>query len=823
MTTKPMNIIRLEGTWKLHCPRRHLTLDAELPGDTHSALLKAGHLRDPYYGLQELEAQWVGRENWTYQRSFKASRDFLKAPGVFLNLENVDTLATVFINGKAAGKTANAFQRHRWEVRHLLKTGLNEIRIEFQSAEIMAAREASLLPYPIPHSQFPIQSQHRNLIRKPQCHAGWDWGPCLMVSGIYGDIYLAATSSPRIEHVLVTQKHDKGTVDLEITCEIQASGSGKSTYAFSFAGQKTNGLFSYTAGSNHLKATLHVKNPSLWWPNGYGDQPLEDLRVSVGHESVVKRIGLRHLETRFQEDAQGLSLEFRVNGVPIFAKGANWIPADALPARVNRDVLEDLLESAAKAHMNMLRVWGGGRYESDDFYDLCDEKGLLVWQDFMFSCSLYPATETFLSNVRSEAEYQIKRLQHRTCLALWCGNNENVGALNWYEESKKNRDRYLVDYDRLNEGVLGNTVRKLDPTRTFWPSSPCGGPGDYSDCWHDDSRGDMHFWSVWHESKPFEDYLKIQPRFCSEFGYQSFPSLESIKTYAPREQWNVGSPIMEHHQKNPGGNARITENMTRYFRFPDGFDAFVYLSQFQQGIAIKTAVEHFRRLRPVCMGALYWQLNEMWPVCSWGSLNYGGKWKLLHYMAKKFFAPVLVSIEQKNDGILEVWGSSDLMKTVSGTLSIEVMDFSGKTRKRLQFRTTLPGLRSKCLKRLKTADLASDPASVFVHVEFKTPGTTSRNTHFMTLYKKCELLKPTIKVSVSRIGKDGVLELTLATNRPAFGVSLNAVGIRGEFDDNVLTLLPGKNHPLKFFPKQRTNREQFQRSLTIHNLRDSYA
>ena len=294
----------------------------------------------------------------------------------------------------------------------------------------------------------------------------------------------------------------------------------------------------------------------------------------------------------------------------------------------------------------------------------------MIWHDMMFSCALYPSTPGFLANVEREIRHQVKRLRDHPCIALWCGNNEDVGALTWYPESRKNRDRYIVDYDRLNEGVIGRVVDECDPTRTFWPSSPSAGRGDYSDNWHDDRRGDMHYWSVWHESKAFSAYYEVSPRFCSEFGYQSFPSVELARGYCPPGQMNVTSPVMEHHQRHGRGNALIVEMFTRYFRMPEGFENFVYLSQVQQALAIKTAVEHWRHLRPTCMGTLYWQLNDNWPVCSWSSLEYGGKWKLLHHAARRFYAPTIVSAFQRPDRTVEVWLTSDTLQSQKAAVTV---------------------------------------------------------------------------------------------------------------------------------------------------------
>ncbi len=812
-----MKTLDLSGRWTLKSKRGGAAVPAQVPGDNHSALLAAKRIPDPYWADNELAVQWVGREDWVYSRQFELPPAFLAEKSVFLNCDSLDTAAAVFINGRLAARSSNMFARQRYEVKRFLRAGLNEIRVEFASPGKAAAAVARSLPYPVP----PAAPLHRNLLRKVQCHAGWDWGPCLMVSGIAGPIYLGATSEGRIEYVATAQKHFRKKVEVEVAVEVEAPAEGTSVLDIKLGGLSVSRAVSLRRGLNVLRGALTVSNPNLWWPNGHGPQPLYDLTVRVAGDEVRKRIGLRSLEVVNREDRNGLSMTFRVNGVDIFCKGANWIPADALPQRQTRAVLEDLLSSAARANMNMLRVWGGGRYESDDFYDLCDEKGLLVWHDFMFSCALYPATPSFLDLVRQEARHQVKRLRDHACLALWCGNNENVGALKWFEESRKNRDRYLLDYDRLNEGVLGKAVDECDPTRIFWPSSPCGGRGDYSDCWHDDSRGDMHFWRVWHEGKGFDDYYSVKPRFCSEFGYQSFPSLDTIRTYAPGDQFNVTAPVMEFHQRHNSGNSLIIEMFSRYFRTPEGFANFVYLSQVQQSLAMKTAVEYWRSLRPHCMGTLYWQLNDTWPVCSWASIEYGGKWKLLHYMARRFFAPAIVTARPAGNGRVEIWAVNDGPRPFKGALALRVIEFGGKTTRKELLKVSLPAGSARLVKRLKTADIAPDPGSSFLSMALTSGRETFRNEHFFQVFKKCDLAAARIAASVKQAGE--TFRVTVSSSKPAFYVSLNAGGIRGEFDDNCFTLLPGEKRTLIFTPKQDATLKAFKAGLQVFHLRGTYS
>ncbi len=817
-----MKRIDLSGEWKLIRVKNNESVPAQVPGDTHSALLDAGKIPDPYWADNELSVQWIGREDWIYSRKFTVSAEMLSEKSVFLNCDCLDTITDIIINGKKAGSTENMFVRYRFEVKKFLRPGENTIEILFHSSENAAVEASKKLKYPVPHGSSPVQSPNRNLVRKVQCHSGWDWGTCLMVAGIYGDIYLGAYSDARIEHVYCDQKHSKGVCEVKVNCEVFSPDGEKTTMKIRLGDQELVKTAVLAKGLNRIDVTITVKNPILWWPNGFGKQHLYDLEVKVGGSEIRKKLGLRKLELISEEDKLGLSMLFRVNGVDIFAKGADWIPCDALPQRQTREAIEYLLDSAAKVNMNMLRVWGGGQYEYDYFYEMCDEKGLMIWQDFMFACSLYPATDEFLDLVKQEAVYQVKRLRDYACIVIWCGNNENLGALGWYKESKDSRDRYLVDYDRLNEGVLGNTVRELDPGRVFWPSSPCGGPGDYSDGFHNDKRGDMHYWGVWHGGKSFDEFHKIFPRFCSEFGYQSFPSMDTVKTYASENQFNVTSPIMEHHQRNSGGNSKIIEMFSRYFRLPEGFENFVYLSQIQQGLAIKTAVEHWRRLRPNCMGTIYWQLNDNWPVCSWASLNYQGSWKLLHYMAKRFYAPAMVSaIQDDEKKQIEIFLTNDTVKAQKAKVCIQVRDLAGKVTFEERISTSVPAGSAKQIRKYDLAKLATKPDSHFMVLKMDIDGTIFRNEHFFCAWKKYEFPKTLIKTKIRAV-KEG-FEVKLESDLPAFYVGLFAEGINGEFDDNCLTLLPREARTVTFIPRQKTTMEDFKKSLTVKHLRDTYA
>lgn len=812
----------LSGEWMLEQVEGTLSVSANLPGDNHTALLNAGKIPDPYFRDNELKVRWVGESDWVYRRVFDVSDKLLKYNSVFLNLSMVDTFVNVILNGEEVFCGNNMFQRNRVEIKDFLKLGENEIKILFRSAVKAAAKEAEKQPLDIPYSTN-NSVPHCNLIRKAQCHAGWDWGITLMVCGIYDDFYLQGVDSARIDQVYTEQRPSEGAWIVKVFAEVVATVAGNVDVEFVLNGEKKSVSSSLNPGVNTVVSVFEVDDPKLWWPTGYGSQDLYDLTVSTPDDSVSKKIGLRTIDVVREKSFGGRGMTFRVNGVDVFCKGANWIPVDALPERQTRDRYEDLLESAKLANMNMIRVWGGGQYEKEFFYEMCDEKGLLVWHDMMFACALYPSTDEFIANVALELEYQLKRLRSHPCIAIWCGDNEVIGALKWYPQSQEDPDAYLENYKRLN-GELGKLVAEHSPEHMFWPSSPCGGPGNFNDGWHDDSNGDMHYWNVWHESQPFEAYYDVSPRFCSEFGFQSLSSKEVVDTFALSTDHDVSSPIMNHHQKCGIGNTGITNMFERYFRIPKRFEDLLYLSLVQQGVAIKTAVEYWRSLRPRCMGAVYWQLNDNWPVASWSSIEYGGNWKPLHYMAKRFFSPVLVSAFQKN-GVLEIWSVNDSRCSVLLDVNVSVYGFDGRTITSdvLPLQEVAPGSAIQ-LKKLNVSDYDFELNSAFMQIEMSAEVEENAfalsNTHFFSPYKDCELAKAAVDVKACE--DENGLYLELSTNKPAFLVVCDTPGVKGVFDDNCVTLLAYEPKILRFTPKQRLSLDEFRKSVKVKHLAESY-
>jgi len=769
----------LSGLWTLSDESGAHSIPFMLPGDAISALHAAGVIPDPYWGRNEYDVRWVAARDWVAVRRFM--HDGSPAD---LVVDGLDTVAEITLNGQPVLSAANAFRRFRADAAGL-RAGENEIRILFRSSLRAADALQAALPFRVPYHDGNCPIPNGNMLRKVQCDFGWDWNLAVAPFGLYGRIALEP-KGVRIDDVIVTQRHADGAVTVGVDVHTDAED-----VSATICGITEN----TTTAGGVARLSFRIDAPALWWPAGLGTQVLHDLVIAAGPATATRRIGLRRLDLISGADAAGRSFGFRVNGHMVFARGSNWIPADALAGRISPDKTRALLQSAVDANQNMIRVWGGGRYEPDWFYDLCDELGLMVWQDFMFSCNLYPSTPEFLAEVDAEVRDVVARISHHACLALWCGDNELIGALTWFPESRKDRDRYLVSYDRLNR-TIETALKATDPDANWWPSSPSPGPLSFGDAWHDDSSGDMHFWSVWHEGRDFDHYRDVAPRFCSEFGFQSYPSLQVIRRFADPADFNISDPVIESHQKNAGGNARIAETMFRYFRFPVDFGNFVYLSQVQQGLAIKTAVTHWRSLKPHCQGALYWQLNDTWPVCSWASLDHGGNWKLLHHMAKDFFAPVLVSAVPGPGGIA-LRAVNDRLAPVTLTVSARAMAMDGSARDLGQATVTVPP--DAAIPVLHLPADALGPGEVLAFDWQDESGTALGSDIFAPKpWKAYDLQAPRITQRLFAVPDGWAINLT--ARNPAFFVALEA-DQPGRFSHNAFALLPGQDARVIFTPE----------------------
>ncbi|MCE0559284.1 glycoside hydrolase family 2 protein [Motilimonas sp. E26] len=809
--------ITLAGTWCLSSDSsRNISCDIGIPGDIHSALLLANEIPDPYVSKNESQVQWVAQTPWQIKRSFFISESELNQAALELWLESLDTIATVSINQQVIYQASNQFQRHIINIKPVVTLGENEIEILFHPVADIAAERAEKLPFPVPWAVGNNQVPHMNTVRKAQCHAGWDWGICLLVAGLYEKPLIKPIDNISLRYVENTQVFTEDSCQLSINVEYFAYREDTHTFILQLGEQQVEKTVTVNEGLHTIKFDVVITDPQRWWPAGYGEQPLYDLTVTVANQIIQQQIGLRELELITEPDEIGSSMLFRVNGRNIVCKGANWIPADAMPSKATVEKVDQLLSDAVAANMNMLRVWGGGIYESDTFYQLCDQKGLLVWQDLMFACAQYPSTPEFIADVEGELNHQLKRLQHHSCIALWCGDNEVIGSIGWYPESRENRQKYTVNYDRLNR-ALDHKVEQLDPSRRFWPSSPCNGELDFGDAWHDDNKGDMHFWDVWHSGKSFSAYREVNPRFCSEFGYQSFPSISTVKTYAEESQWNITSPVMEWHQRNNGGNSKIIEMFTRLFRFPQGFENFLYLSQVQQALAIKTASEYWRSTKPVCMGILYWQLNDVWPVASWSSIEYTGQWKQLHYHAKRFFAPNLVTFVPKGK-LLNVMLISDLDSDTKYHGELVKYNFAGDVIETVELDVVSPKDQSVVIHSLPN----EEDNQHFWHVKLTEASNHQivlENDYINVPWKACELEQAKVEWCVSEM--DNGFILTLTADYPAFFVQLSSA-LPGKFSDNSLTLLPNQPKEIFFQSEQALSRAEIVASLSCTHLRDTY-
>ncbi len=788
-------MLDLAGPWTLKSLDSPHNVVMAVPGDVHSALIAAGEIAHPYVGRNEYGVRWVANEEWQATRVFQFDGDVKR--GWYLDITYLDTVADVFVNDILVLSAENSFRRYRPNVSNSLRQGDNHIRIVFHSNVKAAAAKQAEQPFFIPYSTNNCPIPHPNMLRKAQCHNGWDWNLAIAPFGLYGDIKLRPMDDARVEHVQVSQRHlPNGLVQVDVTVALARAGEGVVDVSIYFADEIRK---VQVRGSTHVE-TFEIAKPILWWPAGSGAPHLYDLEVTTRNDIIKRRVGLRHIELITTPDDVGARFVFKVNGHEIFCRGANWIPADALPSQATPKLTEKLLRAAVAANMNMLRVWGGGFYEQDYFYDLCDELGLMVWQDFMFSCSLYPTTSEFLNEVREEVDYQVRRLGHHASMVLWCGDNELLGALTWFEESRNNRDRYLVNYDRLNR-CIEETMTKADPSALWWPSSPSSGLLSFGDAWHDDRSGDMHFWSVWHEGKDFDHYREVKPRFCSEFGFQSLPSMAAMREFASASDMNIASPVMDSHQKNKGGNARIAETMFRYFRFPMKFDDFVYISQIQHGLAMRIAVEYWRTLKPHCMGTLYWQLNDTWPVASWSGLDHGGAWKALHYMARRFFAPLAAFAVPSKDGkTISIMAVNDGLAAAVADVLCEAVKPNGERHKINAIKQSVPADRSIELMSFNGAELED----AILHI---TLNGTNQNHFALKPYKSYAFEDSKISLKINGNA------LALSAEKPAYYVSLEA-DVAGHFSDSGFDLLPGETKIIEFIAEDASAKPNF----TIRDL-----
>ncbi len=666
----------LNGTWVVkNITDNSPSFNGFVPSTNYHDLLKNNLIPDPFYKTNEKDTLWIADKDWSYSKKFTVSKEILECERIDLVANCLDTIAEIFINGHLIANTYNAHVGYRFSIIEYLREGENNLEIIFRSPNMWAKEEAQR----IGKNHIVSGLDKRIFIRKNQSHFGWDWGPEIPYSGITKDIYIDYGRNTRIMNFNVVQNHGDNYVNLDISFDVEGKLKEDDVVCYTIIITEPNGNEITKSGilSNRIKRSICIQNPVLWWThelNPIEKQPLYKIKILLGTDGAIDtkeyKIGLRTITLDRSKDKYGSNFRFILNGVPIFAKGANWIPSDSLIDRVDRQKFEYYVNSAIQANMNMLRVWGGGFYEDEKFYDLCDEKGILVWQDFCFACRPYPFfDEKFITNVREEIAYNVKRLRIHPSLALWCGNNELEQMFNtwfWQTAFVKSNKKFFWE-------ELETELRKYDTQTDYIPTSPVG--VDFNKAVSCDNHGDNHLWIVWHGLQDVKYYRKRKTRFCSEFGFESLPDLKAIEQFADKEDYSINSKVFLSHQKCMLGNQKMEYYITSRFRLPKRFEDYVYLSQACQMECIKDATEFWRRNRDRCNGSLYWQLNDCWPVCSWSSVDYYGNYKALQYHAKHFFAPICVSMEGDKNGV-KVYLLNDTLVNKNVTLVLKVVDFN---------------------------------------------------------------------------------------------------------------------------------------------------
>ena len=831
-------VVVLNTGWEFSQAGTELWRPAQVPGTVHQDLINHKQLPDPFYGINEQKIQWVENEDWEYRTAFTVTPEQLKRDDAQLVFEGLDTYADVYLNGALLLKADNMFVGYTIPVKSQLRIGENLLHIYFHSPI-----RQTLPQYNSNGFNYPADNDHHDkhlsiFSRKAPYSYGWDWGIRMVTSGIWRPVTIrfydaASISDYHIKQLALTDQLANLSNELEINNILPRPLQAEVRINTSFEGSAEKSIsqaITLQPGINHVSIPSEVASPIRWMPNGWGKPALYDFSAQIIVEDKVvaeqsHRIGLRTVRLVNEKDKDGESFYFEVNGVPMFAKGANYIPQDALLTNVTTERYQTLFRDIREANMNVIRVWGGGTYEDDRFYDLADENGILVWQDFMFACTPYPSDPTFLKRVEAEACYNIRRLRNHASLAMWCGNNEILEALKYWGFDKNFPPEIYQEmfrgYDKLFHQLLPAKVKELDADRFYIHSSPYFANWGRPESW---GIGDSHNWGVWYGQKTFESLDTDLPRFMSEFGFQSFPEMKTISTFAAPEDYQIESEVMNAHQKSSIGNALIRTYMERDYIIPEKFEDFVYVGLVLQGQGMRHGLEAHRRNRPYCMGTLYWQLNDSWPVVSWSSIDYYGNWKALHYQAKRAFAPILINPIQQNDS-LKIYLISDCPDTKDHLmLEMKVTDFDGKKQgKPIRLNTlTVPANTSQCVYRIKTDTWLSpeEQQRCFMQLTLKDK---AGNTLAETVYffrKTKDLLLPETTVSCKMKQKDGMCELTLFSPALAKDVFIEIPLQGARFSDNFFDLLPGERKTVVITSPQIKKGEEL--PLTIKHIRETY-
>ncbi len=820
---------------------------AQVPGVVQTDLLANHLIPEPFYQDNESRLQWIGESDWEYQNSFNLDAAALAHDHLDLVFDGLDTFADVALNNHLLLHSDNMFRRWRVPAKQFLHAGNNTLQITFHSPITKMLPYVKSLPYILPAISSINGGNEEGIptapyTRKAPYQYGWDWGPRFVTEGIWRPVHLETWDGLRIENFHIHQQSI--TRDLaKLTAELEIEAASPATVSVAFTHNELGGkpvndgstTVQLDPGVNRVSLPIRITSPKLWYPLGYGAQDRYHFSAAVrtGKTTAAHadlNTGLRSVELRRQPDQWGISFEFVINGIPVFAKGADMIPYDSFPSRVTPQQRRKILEDARDAHMNMVREWGGGLYEPDDFYETADELGIMVWQEFMFGGDMIPGDVAFQQNVRQEAIDQIKRLREHPSIVVWCGNNEvETGWLHWgdREEFRSNQpygvsQQVWQDYLLMFADILKTAVHEYTDPVPYTPSSPSANFVEPPD---QDHAGDMHYWAVWHALAPPSDYLTVNPRFMSEYGFQSFPEMRTIRSFAKPEDMDIRSVVMQAHQKNHGGNERILTYMLREYREPKDFPSFVYLSQVQQAEVIKLGAEHLRRMRPRTMGSLYWQLNDCWPVASWASVDYYGRWKALQYYARRFYDDVLVS-PYAHDGKVDIYVVSDKLQPLMGRIHVRLLDFSGNQLFDKTQDVRVPAASSASYLTLDEKNLFSDPSNTdrdkdFLVVDLEIVGQhASRNTLYFDVTHNLDL-PPRPKIE-SHITKSSTgYTLMLKSSELARSVCISFGDLDTHLSDNYFDLLPGETVTVQV--ESPATLDQLQGSMKLLSITDAYA
>lgn len=802
-------IIPINKGWKVENNDKTMKFSADMPS-TVFEILEKENITNIFYGKNEKNTAWIYNDSWFFIKDFDAEQTDIENNTVYLSFYGIDTFSNIYINKVFVGKTDNMFLKYKFEINKFIHPGKNTIEVEIESP-VKKADEIDDVQLKI--HKFSIPGVEK--IRKAPYSFGWDWGPIIPDMGIWKDVEIEFKNTFSIPDYYLTTDYDNETDTGYINIKFDAEAPENFFYKIIIENPSGKNIC-----SEFIKKELHIKikNPDIWWIKELGTPNLYRLKIELYDsgtlsESASFSFGIRRIKLVKNPDQWGESFYFELNGIPVFAKGANFIPTDSVLTRGKKlSLYKKLVDDSAEANFNMLRLWGGGIYEDEELYKLCDEKGILLWQDMIFACKPQPIYSEFTENIKKETEYNIKRLRNFTSLSIWVGNNEIETA--WADWGWKYifEEKFMKKYTEIFENILPDIVKKYDPERFYWPSSPSGG-GNFINP-NDMNSGDSHYWEVWHNSKPLTAYREFNSRFMSEFGFESFPDIKTIKTFCEEKDFDFYSEIMENHQKNEAGNKKIFDYMNNRFSIPKKFADQVTVSQLTQAEAMEYGVEHWRRLRNDnrCMGALYWQLNDCWPVASWSSIDYYGRWKALHYFAKRFYSTLLPSINAENKS-LEFWITNDYYTDRKGIYSYKIFDISSRLIKDFSLEITAKKLFSE-----KIADIPYNGENLYIFCSFESEGKIYRNSKLTASPKDYHLTKPEISFKLEKTGFCSYT-LTLKSNN----ISLYTF-IEADFDfkasDNYFNMYKDQEIILEIFTENDYEKDFLSQNIFVKSLYD---